>query len=47
MRAGCVADPGLRISPGETTPAGTQRRVDLVPGPEESDQTVEEEGATV
>lgn len=45
--SGLEPDPGLRISPGDTTAAGTQLRVDLVAGPEESDETVEEEGATV
>lgn len=46
-RSGLEPDPGLRISPGETSDAGTELRLDLVPGPEESDETVEEGGATV
>lgn len=45
--SGLEPDPGLRLSPGETSPTGTELRVDLVAGPEASDQTVQDEGATV
>ena len=45
--SGLEPDPGLRISPGEPTPEGTPLQLDLVAAPEASDQTVEDEGATV
>jgi Fe-S cluster assembly iron-binding protein IscA len=45
--SGLEPDPGLRISPGEPTATGTPLEISLAPGPEASDQTVEEGGATV
>jgi Fe-S cluster assembly iron-binding protein IscA len=45
--SGLEPDPGLRISPGEPTPTGTPLEITLAAGPESSDQTVEEGGATV
>ena len=45
--SGLEPDPGLRISPGEPTPQGTPLQLDLTAGPDENDQTVEENGATV
>jgi iron-sulfur cluster assembly protein len=38
---------GLRISPGETTPTGTQLEITLVDSPEAADQSVDEGGAHV
>ncbi len=38
---------GVRIGPGETTPAGTELQLTLVEGPEAADQAVEELGAHV
>jgi iron-sulfur cluster assembly protein len=40
-------DGGLRISAGETTPAGTALRITLVESPETQDQSVDEQGAHV
>jgi Fe-S cluster assembly iron-binding protein IscA len=40
-------DPGLRISPGDTTPEGTPLELELTPGPEANDVTVENGGANV
>ena len=45
--SGLEPEPGLRIAPGEPTPEGTPLELHLAPGPEASDQTVENEGATV
>jgi iron-sulfur cluster assembly protein len=45
--SGLEPEPGLRISPGPPTPEGTPLELQLAPGPEASDQTVENEGATV
>jgi iron-sulfur cluster assembly protein len=45
--SGLEPDPGLRISPGTPTPEGTPLELQLSPGPEASDQTVENGGATV
>jgi iron-sulfur cluster assembly protein len=45
--SGLEPDPGLRISPGAPTPDGTPLELHLAPGPEENDQTVENDGATV
>lgn len=45
--SGLEPDAGLRISPGEETAAGTPLHLELAAGPEASDQTVEEQGATV
>jgi iron-sulfur cluster assembly protein len=45
--SGLEPDPGLRISPGTPTPEGTPLELELAPGPEENDQTVENGGATV
>lgn len=38
---------GLRISPGETTPEGTELQISLVDEPETADQAVDEDGAHV
>jgi iron-sulfur cluster assembly protein len=38
---------GVRISAGETTPAGTALQIAIVEGPEMTDQAVDEEGAHV
>jgi iron-sulfur cluster assembly protein len=38
---------GLRISPGPTTPEGTALQLEVVDGPETSDQQIAEGGATV
>jgi iron-sulfur cluster assembly protein len=38
---------GLRIAPGEPTPAGTPLSLTLVEAPEAADQTVETDGATL
>jgi Fe-S cluster assembly iron-binding protein IscA len=38
---------GLRIAPGEPTPEGVAFEMTLVNAPEEDDETVEEEGATI
>jgi iron-sulfur cluster assembly protein len=38
---------GLRIAPGEPTPQGTPLSLTLVPEPEETDETVESDGASV
>jgi iron-sulfur cluster assembly protein len=45
--SGLEPDPGLRISSGEPTATGTPLEISLAAGPEDSDQTVEEAGATV
>jgi iron-sulfur cluster assembly protein len=45
--SGLEPDPGLRISAGEPTPTGTPIEITLASGPESSDQTVENAGATV
>jgi iron-sulfur cluster assembly protein len=45
--SGLEPDPGLRISPGAPTPEGTPLELQIAPGPEENDQTVENGGATV
>ena len=38
---------GVRIAPGETTPAGTALAITVVEAPKASDQAVDEEGAHV
>jgi iron-sulfur cluster assembly protein len=45
--SGLEPDPGLRISAGEPTATGTPIEITLASGPEVSDQTVENGGATV
>lgn len=48
VAAAPVADSGgLRIAPGETTPAGTALEITIVDGPETADEAVDEEGAHV
>ncbi len=45
--SGLEPEPGLRIAPGEPTSTGTPLELHLAPGPETTDQTVEEGGAHV
>jgi Fe-S cluster assembly iron-binding protein IscA len=45
--SGLEPEPGLRISSGPPTPEGTPLELQLASGAEASDQTVENEGATV
>jgi iron-sulfur cluster assembly protein len=45
--SGLGPEPGVRIAPGAPTPSGTPLELFLAGGPEESDQTVENAGATV
>jgi len=45
--SGLEPDPGLRISAGEPTASGTPLEITLASGPHESDQTVQDGGATV
>jgi Fe-S cluster assembly iron-binding protein IscA len=45
--SGLEPEPGVRISPGQPTETGTPLEISLAAGPEASDQTVEEGGATV
>ena len=45
--SGLEPDPGLRISPGQPSDTGTPLEISLAAGPEASDQTVEDGGATV
>lgn len=45
--SGLGPDPGLRISSGEPTSTGTPLEISVAPGPEATDQTVENAGAKV
>ena len=45
--SGLEPTPGLRISAGEPSPGGAPLQITVMGGPEPTDQTVEDGGATV